>query len=510
MKRFKLHIFLLTIICSCCMTSCYKDDSSVAKEMLPDITISGVAEGYTVVSYADNYLDITPVVTTGYRADELTYKWYLIDMAAQYAVQDKEHPYEREFIAEGRSLHYNVKLTPGDYQIVVEVSAANGYTVSQKADLFVTTLFSEGFYVLKETTDGNTDLDLCNPAEDLFLNDVIASVRGTSLDGTPLAVSTTIAQGYIDDATNTLSSSNVLTVTTKTGHISVMRTTDMKEVMNEDNILFTRFDTDETPYKLVQCMWCNILLTNKGVRSQYQSSLEKGESGRYGITNGIPTDRNAAYDPTLNGLFLWDPVAHTIVTCDYNGTCRYGTKEDNNVNNLSLYTCELIGYCDANSKCVYVLRHKTGTIWVMTVESAGASGWKATDLKPIMAFAPNINKSTKFAICGSEATIIYGINDNKLWAYDFENNTEKQLTAEGIEADETITYVSDQYLGYDAESYLIIGTEKDDSYTLRFYRNFGGLPDGAPVKKYSGKGHVRGIRYTTNSTQGFVQPGLMD
>ena len=511
-KKSWIGFGLCTFCLALSLAACYSDDSTIATELLPDITISGLDEdGYTVVSYADNYLDITAIVTTGYAESELSYAWYLIDKQAQYAVHDEDSPYEWEQIAEGRQLHYNVRLSPGEYEVVIVVTAANGYSVSKKVPLVVTTEFSEGFYILKETADGNTELDLCNPATGLYLQDCLTARRGQPMAGAPEAVSTTIAQGYIDDVTNTLSASNIVTVTTKNREISVMRTSDLKEIMNADNILFTHFDDDETPYSIVQCMWCNILITNKGVRSQYQSSLDKGESGKYGITNGIHTARYAAYERKSNCMFLWDPDTKNAVCCDYNGTVREGTKEENELSTLNVYDCLYIGYCETSGDVVYVLRHKNGMIWVMTIQAGFGSGWKMQALKPIKAYAPNVSNSQTFSVCTTEATLLYGIADNKLWGYDFINNTEKEVTPVDIPEGETLTYVSDQYLGYNATNYLIIGTEKGTSYTLRFYKNFGGQPDGEAVFTVTGIGHVRGVRYTTNdSSQSFYQAGLMD
>jgi hypothetical protein len=178
---------------------------------------------------------------------------------------------------------------------------------------------------------------------------------------------------------------------------------------------------------------------------------------------------------------------------------------------MSSYDCLQLGYCEANKNIVYVLRQKTGMVWVMTITANIGSGWQMQQLKPIKAFAPHVSNSSIYSVCATEATLLYGISDNKLWAYDFENNLEKEIIPSGITADETLCYISDQYVGSKANSYIIIGTEKGGNYILRFYKNFGGQPDGEALFTVSGKGHVRGIRYTTNdSSQSYNQGALMD
>lgn len=492
------------------LTACYEDHSTIAGSLIPDIAISGFAEGgYSIVSFADNTLDIQPVVTTEYPADQLSYQWYLIDNQALSVEGDN---YKPTLIAETPELHYNVQLSPGNYTIYLKVQAANGYSVTQSTSLFATTPFSKGFYILKETIDGQTEIDLAEVNSGTFLQDVLTSVHGSPLEGAPEAISTTINQGFIDDDTHQTSVSNVLTVTTKRGQISVMRTSDLKEVFRNDNILFTHFDEGEVPYKIVQCMWSNVLISNKGVRSQYQSDLDKGDSGKYGITNGIPTSPLAAFEPNSSCLFLWDDTNNNVVVCDYNGTARYGSREENNLGTMNAYTCQLIGYNSAADRIVYVLRSKTNILWVMTISGSFGSGWKVEEMMPIKALAPNCSRASRFALCAVEATVLYGVADGQIWAYDFQNLTEKQIFPAGIPDDETITYVSDQSNNmYSRDNdYLIIGTEKGDNYTLRFYRNFGGLPDGEPVYVVVGKGKVKGIRFTTNSAASYNQGMLMD
>lgn len=506
----KLFIILLASIGM--LTSCFEDHSTLADELIPDITIQEFPQSeYSFISFAGNYLDIEPTILTQYPEDQLQYEWRMIDNTA-LSMADDADTYEPELIAVTKNLHYNIKLSPGSYIIYLKVKAQNGYSVTRKTSLYVTTQFSDGFYILKETPQGDTDIDMAHPTKNIFLQDILMTLRGAPMDGAPEAISTTISQGYIDDDTNQTGVSNVITVTTQKGEISVMRTSDLKEVFTASNLLFTQFDEDEKPYKLVQCMWSNVLMTNKGIRSQYQSELGKGESGKYGITNGIPTDRYAAFEPNSSYLFLWDAGSKNVVTCDYNGTVRYGSKEDNALGTLNVYDCLFIGYSKVADRIVYVLRHRMGTIWLMTIQAAFSSGWHMDELKPIRAYAPNCSAATKYALCATEATVLYGVADGKLWAYDYMNNLEKQIKPLGIADDERITYVSDQWnSAYSSENdYLIIGTQKDENYTLRFYSNFGGLPDGEPLYTVSGKGTVRGIRFTGNNGSNYNQAGLMD
>lgn len=500
------------------LTSCYKDDSKDIEEWVPNIEIADFNEnGYTIISYADNYLDINPQITTGYKEEELTYNWYVINTAEEVASNSNDpNPYEMEWIAEGKDLHYNVRLFPGEYKVVLEVKAPNEYTVYKTAQLSCTTLFSEGFYILKETNDGNTELDLFNTSsadgtsEPVFMEDVLEQVHGEAMKGAPQNISMASNHSYIDEASNEMTYANTLTVTTKQGDISMMRTSDLKVVMNRDNMLFTQFGDDEMPYKVESGFWCNLLTTNKGVRSQYQASLSASASGKYGVTNGMTVDEKMAYDSSSMGVFFWSPDVHNIVYCDYNATCTYADKKNNNVGNLSAYSCEFIGSSQLNKTIVYVLRHRNGMAWVLPITSQLGGGWAAGQIMPAQTVAPNFAKATGFKVCVNEATVIYGIYDNKIYAFDFVNNIEKQIIPEGVGEDEKIVYITDQYIGYGSvNNFFVVGTVQGDSYTLRFYSNFGGQPDGAPLYVITGHGYPKAMRYTTGADIGMGMSNSM-
>lgn len=56
-----------------------------------------------------------------------------------------------------------MELKIGTYTVVCEVTnKETGYFNLTEFSLKVTSAFSEGFYILKETTDGNTDMDFYN------------------------------------------------------------------------------------------------------------------------------------------------------------------------------------------------------------------------------------------------------------------------------------------------------------------------------------------------------------
>ena len=144
----KLKNIMFFITVATMAIGCTEDESTGMQTEIPDIEIGDFAEeGYSVVSYEGNYLNLTAMVKTGYPESEVIYKWYLIDPKKEnYIIDEETIPYERELIGEGKVLAYEVNLEPGEYTIVLEAQASNGYLVSKTTTLKVSTNFSEGYY----------------------------------------------------------------------------------------------------------------------------------------------------------------------------------------------------------------------------------------------------------------------------------------------------------------------------------------------------------------------------
>lgn len=518
MRRVNIYYItvILTIVISLtAFNSCYDDDSSIADELIPNIIIRDFnADSYTVTSYVGDSLNLVADVISGYSDEQLTYNWYLIDLADEQTYRsDEDEPYKRMHIATGRELNYAVNLFPGDYTVVLEVNADNGYLVSKTVTLHAVTNFSEGYYILKATNDGNTELDLYNAETGFFMENVLASVHGSSMHGLPQCLSTTTSHGYIDSETNAMSSSNIVTVTTQNGDLAGMRTSDLKTVLDRNNILFDDMTDDELPYRIVQCSWCNIFITNKGLRSQYQASMSLSTSGKYGLTNGVGASQFVAYDETGSNLFFWDAQTHSICTCDYNGTVSIGSDDKYRISNLANMDCMHVGYCGANSNIVFVLNYKANnTKQLVCLTSSFASGFEVRSMLPMT--GRRINSAVRFTTSTNSAAFVYGLlEDGTIWAFDMETNTEQQIMPQGIDDDENIDYISDQMIGscqYGGINYFVVGTYNGGDYILRFYKLLGGLPDGEPIYTITGKGRVKAIHYTGGSESSFIQSPLQD
>ena len=175
------------------LSSCFSDDSSLSGNDVGDITISGISDSYSHVAYMGETLDITPTVES---QEDVTYSWLLLNSTT--GSKDKDgNEIQPEVIGHEKDLHYEVNLSPGTYQVRLVAQGKSGYTVYKRTSLTVRTTFSQGFYVLKETTDGNSDVDLITKDGKTGYN-IIASMDGEALHGKPLSMGAQYNAYYVN------------------------------------------------------------------------------------------------------------------------------------------------------------------------------------------------------------------------------------------------------------------------------------------------------------------------
>lgn len=81
-------------------------------------------------------------------------------------MDDEGKYYEATLIGEEEILNYPVDLTVGEYTIMLRVNAkSNNITAYERTSLHISTRYTEGFYILKES-DGNTELDFLAPSDE--------------------------------------------------------------------------------------------------------------------------------------------------------------------------------------------------------------------------------------------------------------------------------------------------------------------------------------------------------
>lgn len=496
----KKLIYCLLSVFVFATTSCFKDESALGKDFIPDIEIAELRDT-SIVSYAGNVLTINPQLKTTYAEDELSYAWYIYDANKSSTTETGLNGFRTKKISEEKMLSYEVDLPSGTYGIVFEVTAAK-YAYSRRAtmELATSTEFSKGFYVLKETADKRTDLDL---AIDGKLNeDILTHTLGDPLEGKPLNLSVVYGQGYIDEETQKMAYTKALNVFTEKDY-RAFRTEDLMQIHDRNTIFYDKHSDDEVIYSLQQGSgFATFLFTNKG----YYGGVACGDmwgmvsesSGKYGfpINSGSSKFAQQIYGGS-EGVVFWNETERALNWADDGASiCR-----DIDYS-LPLNMDAATAVCVA-SGTNYL--GDTETVWFL-IEASGKRCLITFNSSPEVSEIRDIDSELRFAqadiIAGNalSADIIYFVSDNTLWAYNLSGGGEFEIPLPGVQG--TINYITNAYLnvgylGVSTENFdnLIVATSLGENYNLYLFDNMvGGAPQAA-VEPYSGTGTVRCVRF---------------
>ena len=504
MKKLLYLLAILPLFCSCDSS----DDSTLANGTLPFIEIEDFQEGgYNIVSYQGNHLQIAPQITTGYSDSQLSYHWYLVDDQAQEFAYINGKEYSWEEIGKDKNLDYEVNLSPGNYYICLDVTAENGYTVSKQTTLLVSTDFTSGYYILKETSDGNTELDVFRANENRLIEDLFKATTGEALAGSPMTLSMSFDHSYIDENTNRQAGGNLAVVTTKKGLIRCLYTGDLSAVLRNDNILFDEMGSNVQPYLMYSGICSNFLISSDGMRSQYCYSVGGG-SGKYGVAGGLGGSRFVLADNDGYMSVIWGESTHSLYYVDYNGGPGYFDNPTNNVNNMIGWECLACGFSKMAKFAVFLLENSSTKERKLIYLKVSFSGVSVNKIVPVASSA-HLAKGNVFTVSNSSSTFIYTIDNNRIYGYDLNSGEEQEIGAADV-GNETITYISDKYVSRKVD-YFVVGTQNGNQYTLRFYNQLGGKPDGAPVYTVKGTGKVASIKFTNTTISGMSGvPAIQD
>lgn len=494
---------ILTCLAALALTGCFSDDSSLGDNSVGDIAVSGLEKAYTTTAFVGEHLRIAPTVASGYAESDLSYEWMLVNdkTGTLSAAGDTIRPI---VLGRDKNLDYEVSLAPGTYQMRFVVrSKRNDYTVYKLAKLTVQTEFSQGFYILKETAEGDTDIDLLTD-KGVVAADLLKRVNGTALKGKPLAMSMEYDMCYINTETDAMDKANTIALTTRDRQILMSRTTDLKPIFDQTNLMFEPMDADERPYGFLYTqLMGHYYLSSAGLRySMGPDGYGNLNSGKFAAAaSSFKGSEFCVHDiPSYGGVFGWDEESHSLMALDYTGADEPLTYKDLSgeelTQNLQGFDCLCAGYnlMGGVGTAVFILGNAaTGERYLYQTQS----GFNAMYLKSRTKVRPtsHLAAATVFSVNASSAKYVYCVDDNKVYAAVFSSDglDEVEIPVR-VGAGETICYVGNQFWDDDF-NYLIVGTRQGDGYKVYLYRLVGGAPQGDPVATAAGKSRLKSVKY---------------
>lgn len=494
--------YLLLILCAFFFTSCFEDEGNYKYKEVDGIEVDGIASRYIVLSYVDK-LNIPITLNTSYT--DLEYAWYVYDPKIETEYNHDEN-YKAELISTDKDLSYDVGWEPGVYTVMVKVtSKSNGYSVYAQTSVEAVTELSRGFYILKETNDGNTDLDLYYKEGEPLATDLISKGLGDPMPGEPQYLGIVYAHGYIDKETDEIKYGNSACITTKTGDIGFFRTDDMVKVHDETDIRFGGLEAGEIPIASFTFGVSNFLMSSKGIAGSYSSEMMPSSTGAFGTTSGTGGSRFIMQDGAMCVLY-WNETDERFDYADQY-SFGHGFFGDFDENGFSTQGMECVA-CGSSyaSKTVgtinfFLMKDASGKKYIYYVDS---SATPTTTRRVELPASSKLANATSYATNSLTATYLYYVYNNKLYVYNLNGDVEEDNAVElaGIPSDETITYLSYQFMdssGSDTEydfTHLIVGTQKGDTYKVYMYNIAGGVPRDL-VRTFSGNGKLTMVNYAS-------------
>ncbi len=495
------------------VTSCFDDDSTAWNNPLTRITIDGIESAYEKTAYVGDRLQIHPVVETGPSDDKIQYKWILINekTGTTTAQGDTIQPIE---IGTTKDLDYEVNVAPGKYQIRLSVTdTITGNAALAYAMLTVQTNFSKGFYILKETADGNTELDELDFTWNLAEN-LLTKIDGQPMPGKPANLCQLYDQNYINTENDEIETTNGLIVSTDKD-FGFYRATDLKRILDRSNLFYDEGPADEIVYSIHAGYFNAMMMTSKGFYSF------SGGTGQFGMPD-VDTNTSPYYYSDFaaeGGGAYWNPVTHSITGFDYllnpYPLTDMSMGSEDITQNLTNYDCLHCGYSFISwmENGYFILRdNSTQSRYIYIIDGSFSGQYlnSRTKLDPNSHMA----KAEHYATNGGSASYIYCAEGGKLYACitntgDF---SEVEIKPEGLPSGEYINFVANQF--WDDETsgnvfnYLIIGTQSGNNYKLYVYETNGGAPVGSPVKVIQGSGKVRKVRYLNSTSSLYMKHGF--
>ena len=492
MKKIGIAILLFTVLG---MAACFEDDSTLGTHEVGNIEIAALRDT-SIISYSGNVLHVEPLVTAGYSEDEMNYAWYI--HGGQFD-EDGDVPggYRTNCNSEEKVLDYEVNLPSGVYTLTFEAQASNGYTKTTRMQLTVSTPFSQGFYILKETADGNTEVDVLT--QDGLRPDLMAEMSGSALPGKPLGMSVVYSNGYINEENQQMESANMLHVTSENDYRG-FRTEDLQQVFDLSTLMYSPLEADEMPLNMLESITSIYMATDKGVYT-----TDNAYMGATSSKFGLPLMEGGSkhiLKVANNFIVFWNEQEHCLAEA-YPSELSWELPAGYEAENLNCIASGFNAYNGVETGWFLLEDGTTGGRLLAFVTGDYNSGVSVTEVREVVA-GTHLAEGNLFASVGLGVDALYVVHNNALYMYNFSTEQEVNVPLAGLD-NGTIHYIGNNYMNvrdFYGENvagnfnYLLVATGEGSNYKLHFYDDLvSGAPVGSPFQTIEGTGEVKGVRY---------------
>lgn len=206
--------------------SCKKNENVITR--IPDITISPVSVSEKMIGDA---IEIDPEVNYGGQNATFNYKWFRYVVASNRTVLKQ--------ISTDKRLQYTADSLGN---MTLRLEATNTATKIMAAITFsfnVVSRSERGWYVLKANAQGNTDMDafLSTAKGDVINRDIIQTITGNAMAGSPVGLGFTSSYNWLNPLTNSFVGFNSCLMPVSAKEIMAYRIRD-ERILASTNPLF--------------------------------------------------------------------------------------------------------------------------------------------------------------------------------------------------------------------------------------------------------------------------------
>lgn len=494
-------IYILWILCSLFVfIGCFDDEGNYSYEEISDIELNNIEKEYRKYSMQDTLI-IPVTVKTGYDESDLKYTWF---------IYKKSDPESVDTISREKDLVYPIVEEEGEYAVVLKVqNMVNRYAVYKSAKLYVETSFSRGFYILKATADGNTELDFRSQDGKMGYN-LLEKILENPLRGRPQVLAQMMNYPYVDKTSNRKVAGHALGITTAED-LCLIAVKDMSLIHDRQTLFFGDQNTGK-PGRFFRGWFRVCYLSADGCYSIAAGGGFAGRlsTGRFSFPD--PTTGGSkwlVYDKTSKNYMYWDEVNRRFLLVTYNGAVspfenNDGLYRPNDIKDELLYMGVTRYAGPSDVYAVFQPSEGTGRKLYKMRVTTGVNPIDQNETRTMDA-RMKFNKASCYAICTYSAPVLYYVVEeegiSRLYSYSFSTQKENVISLQGLPVGERINFVLNRFWGAWGDSnykfdYLIVGTTKgQNDYTLSMYSMVGGLPNGEPVFQCHGSGEVVDVQY---------------
>ncbi|PTT00070.1 hypothetical protein DBR11_10895 [Pedobacter sp. HMWF019] len=227
-KKYNPFLLLFAAGLLAMVYSCKKDDNKITR--LPDITISAST---VTEKFIGDTLKLDPTIGYDNQQATFTYKWY-----KTAAITVNKTIYRQ--ISDKKALVYTLDSL-GTLNLKLDVTnTTTGITATSKTSFNVVSRAERGWYVLKATAEGNTDMDAfyTNASGSQITANIITAKNGAPLSGIPVDLGFTGFYTWYNPATKAFVSTNTCLIPVSAKEAMAYRIKDEKILANTEQLFF--------------------------------------------------------------------------------------------------------------------------------------------------------------------------------------------------------------------------------------------------------------------------------